>query len=139
VSVSAALDTLRRQAEDPRAVAAGKATAAWSDRLVREARLRYGEPPQYGSPAFLALDQDDPLRLAALVVAAEAWRREHTPEVFAQRLADELVARQQVDGAARDEIAHWVVGRVRSMGNPHSVWYPTQADLVRRRQEVVYR
>jgi hypothetical protein len=113
-------------------------TAAWADRTIRSIRLRYGKPPPYGCAAFHALPPGDPLRLASVLVAAEAWRREGTPESFAERLADELVARQQLDSAAREEIASWAVRRVHAMGNPQSVWYPSHAELVRRREEVVY-
>ncbi|MBY8879756.1 hypothetical protein K7862_19235 [Streptomyces sp. PLK6-54] len=48
--------------------------------------LDLGDLPRYGSRAWLQLTADDPKRAAAILVAAEQWRRHH----IEQRWLDEL-------------------------------------------------
>lgn len=54
--------------------------------------------PSYGTPEFLALPQDDPRRLPALVIAAECWWNQGRPEVMAEVLEDHLA---EMDAEAR--------------------------------------
>ncbi len=42
----------------------------WADSLIRKAGK---PPPSYGSPAWLALPEGSPAKVASVVVAAEAW------------------------------------------------------------------
>lgn len=71
------------------------------------------EVPAYGSPEFDALPETSPLRVAAAVAAAEAWRTYWSPEEHARRLELELAAGRAagVDGADRlaDAIG-WAAG-----------------------------
>lgn len=64
----------------------------WSARL-----LAAGGPdvPAYGTPAWEALP-DGPVKVAAVVAAAEAHRRETHPDVIADRLRLELAAARHV-------------------------------------------
>lgn len=63
------------------------ATAA--ARTIQLAR-RHGTIPRYGSLTWQALPAHDPLRYAAIVVAAECWRRDTTDQAIRHRLATEL-------------------------------------------------
>ncbi|WP_165984204.1 hypothetical protein [Streptomyces sp. YIM 98790] len=61
-------------------VTAGQAAEAWATARVTE--LLRGQPdgitvPDYGTAAWLRLGREDPRRAAAVITAAEAWRR-HT-------------------------------------------------------------
>jgi hypothetical protein len=48
------------------------ARRAWARVLIRRAP----DPPVYGSPEWLALDDTDPAKVAAVVAAAECWAQE---------------------------------------------------------------
>lgn len=80
----------------------GGPTPAWSSRLIAN-----GGPdvPEYGSPAWHELDDNDPRRVAATVAAAEAWRRANDPDVIADRLRLELAAARHVAEAEAAEAA----------------------------------
>lgn len=70
------------------------ALARWTRATVRAARSALppgAHIPPYGSPEWLALPFG-PVKLAALVIAAENWRRESDPAHIAARLRDELDA-----------------------------------------------
>lgn len=63
------------------------------ERTAEVARLlaeRNGAPPQYNSPEWRALPDDDPRKLRAVYVAAAAWDAYWQPDEVARRLADEL-------------------------------------------------
>ena len=87
-------------------------TAEFHHRLVDLGRRR-GPVPRYGSPEWEALPTGDPRVFAAVVAAAESWRRDGTDEAIAARLRQELdesdrllLARQF--GAASDVHAAWM-------------------------------
>jgi hypothetical protein len=73
-----------------------------------ETRLKLGrscgEIPVYGSDEWEALDAADPRRFAAVVVAAECWRREGEPDAIEARLRHEL--------AEADWLAAWRLRRM---------------------------
>lgn len=87
----------------------------WAARVQAQALAAAGtaEVPAYGSPEFDALPEASPLRVAAAVAAAEAWRTYWSPAEQARRLESELAAgrRAGVDGADRlaDAIG-WAAG-----------------------------
>lgn len=89
---------LFRRAADP--------VAEWARRVVVDARQR-GAVPRYGTPAWCGLAPTDPRRLAAVVVAAEAWRTSSPAHLWGRALLAEetavLVGAQAVadDAAAR--------------------------------------
>ncbi|MFJ9536632.1 hypothetical protein ACIRPX_05175 [Streptomyces sp. NPDC101225] len=65
---------------------AGDVTALWASAQVTA--LNVHDFPQYGSPAWLALKADDPARAAAIITAAEQWRRHNAREQWLDRLLD---------------------------------------------------
>ncbi|MFE2529467.1 hypothetical protein ACFXEL_35170 [Streptomyces sp. NPDC059382] len=69
--------------------------------------------PPYGSLAWSRLPPDDPRRFAAVVEAAERWRRQTAEEQRLDRLAEEDPAAwyAEVTAAANDE-ARRLVGRL---------------------------
>ena len=52
-------------------------TADFHRRLIELGR-RHGEIPRYGTPEWEALPSGDPRLFAAVVIAAECWRRDGT-------------------------------------------------------------
>lgn len=70
----------------------GPTADPWAVRVRAQAVAAAGgaEPPAYGSPEWTALPEDHPLRVAAAVQAAEAWRTWWTPTEHARRLAGEV-------------------------------------------------
>lgn len=63
------------------------ATAMWAEQQVTT--LGVNEYPVYGSPAWAALRAADPRRAAAIIEAAELWRRQQAREAWLDRLLDE--------------------------------------------------
>ncbi|MER6557239.1 DUF2742 domain-containing protein [Streptomyces sp. NPDC001027] len=49
--------------------------ALWASNAVTQLLDGQDEPPAYGSPAWRRLPGDDPRRAAAILTAAESWRR----------------------------------------------------------------
>ncbi|MFD8610531.1 hypothetical protein [Streptomyces sp. NPDC059631] len=47
------------------------------------------DAPEYGSPAWCALRATDPRRAAAIITAAEQWRRHASREAWLDRLLDD--------------------------------------------------
>lgn len=72
-----------------------KASHAWAHDVIAAGRAA-GVVPPYASADWLALDPDDPRRLAAIVIAAECWWYDGLPEVMAERLRDELLFLDQL-------------------------------------------
>lgn len=75
-------------------------------RILAIARRR-GDIPLYGSDTWEALDLDDPRRFAAVVAAAECWRRDGEPDAIAARIDQELAdidlyVRYRLSEASRD-------------------------------------
>lgn len=101
--------------------------------LWAEARTHYlaEDFPPYGSPAWLALHPDDPKRFAAVIAAAEKWRKYGDEEGLlrwfreATRVREPLASRRtrkELDAAARDArqraLAMWARERARITPNP---------------------
>lgn len=84
--------------------------------LARDVFRRVGDltaVPTYGSPAWDDLDDGDLRRVAAVLRAAEAWRRHCHPDTVAAELRDLLeaeneAARQRLSRAAADVRPWWV-------------------------------
>jgi hypothetical protein len=89
--------------------------------------------PSYGTEQWALLDTRDPRWWAALVVAAECWRKAGTEEELGRQFADEVVAAQQPENMARDAEFPAVAAFVRSL-----TYRSDHAELVRRRHERVY-
>ncbi|MFE3635811.1 DUF2742 domain-containing protein [Streptomyces sp. NPDC059168] len=51
--------------------------------------LDVADAPEYGSPAWCALRSTDPRRAAAIITAAEQWRRHASREAWLNHLLDE--------------------------------------------------
>ncbi|GAB3349973.1 hypothetical protein [Modestobacter lapidis] len=98
----------------------------WATALISAAD---GPIPDYGSPEWVALPDNDRRKVAATVLAAECWRAETDPEWRAWRLRTELEAGQGAD----DEPARWtpeIVAEVHRTANR-----PSYAELCDRRGE----
>ncbi|WP_182605523.1 hypothetical protein [Streptomyces alkaliphilus] len=69
----------------------GQVTALWASARTHDLLdgLDDDTVPAYGSAAWLELDATDPRRAAALLAAAEAWRRQEAQQDRLDRLADE--------------------------------------------------
>lgn len=61
----------------------------WAEALIDRAT---GTIPEYGSPEFEALPDNDPRKVASCVRAAEAWRTYFSPEEITRRLRAEFEA-----------------------------------------------
>lgn len=86
--------------------------------------------PRYGSPEWELLEETDPQRLAAVIVAAECWR----DHCSAERVAVELDRRRQEDEALYLETArrlandvHEAIPRI----EPDSPWWARVFDAER--------
>jgi hypothetical protein len=62
-------------------------TALWAEAQI--ATLGVEAFPEYGSPAWLTLRTADPRRAAAIIEAAELWRRQQAREAWLDRMLDE--------------------------------------------------
>lgn len=91
--------------------------------------------PRYASWTWRALPTEDPRWLAAVLVAAEAWRRHNTTEAVAQRLAAELAAENRRCLTRWEDAANDVRGLAR-MSNEPARTGPTHAEHVERRGRV---
>ncbi|WP_146776702.1 hypothetical protein [Parafrankia sp. Ea1.12] len=63
-----------------------------------------GRIPRYGSAEWLALAADDPRRMAAVLVAAEAWRLETSPEWIRARIGAEFAGERQAATAEFEDM-----------------------------------
>lgn len=84
----------------------------WAEHLIRRGSA-VGELPRYGSPAWSALPDLHPQKIAACVLAAECWH-DHVTRL-PERLHDEVMAAQQVQQAAEDASFAAMAGRVRRL------------------------
>ncbi|MQA96018.1 MAG: hypothetical protein GEV11_15690 [Streptosporangiales bacterium] len=103
----------------------------WTSATVRAARSALppgADIPAYGSPQWLALPFG-PVKLAALVIAAETWRRETDPVQIAARLRDELAATQWAQDQRDAEDWAAIQQSVRALRR-----LPTPAQVAERRQ-----
>lgn len=87
----------------------------WAARVQAQALAAADTPtvPEYGSPAFHALPDTSPLRVASAVAAAEAWRTYWSPAEHARRLETELAASRAAQVAGADRLADaigWAAG-----------------------------
>lgn len=69
----------------------------WAARILSAGHAA-GKVPPYRSPAWHRLADDDPCKLAAVVLYAECWHAERQPDVIADRL------RREVEVAAHVEL-----------------------------------
>lgn len=99
-------------------------TLPWARALIDGAT---GPVPDYGSPEWEAL-ADGPEKVAATVVAAEAWRTYWDPQEHARRLHAELDAARQYEEEAR-----WSRDIVEQVHR--TARQPSHAELCRRRGE----
>ncbi|GBQ01029.1 hypothetical protein SSP531S_24590 [Streptomyces spongiicola] len=67
-------------------VTSGDVTGLWASYQVTALNVR--DFPSYGSPAWLALRSNDPRRAAAIIAAAEQWRRHEERERWLDDLLD---------------------------------------------------
>ncbi|MEV5506282.1 DUF2742 domain-containing protein [Streptomyces orinoci] len=116
---------------DPSAgITAGDVTALWAEQQFTA--LEVTDPPEYGSPAWIRLRAEDPRRAAAIIEAAEHWRRHVQREHWLDKLLTDdperwfHVVTQDADGYART-IAASLARR------------PTNEELAGRRQPVPVR
>lgn len=87
--------------QDPPHIDPGEFVALWAE--ARSLYFTKGFPP-YASPAWLALDPDDPQRLAAALDAAEKWRKYGDEEALMQWFCDASRAFTS-EGRSRVELA----------------------------------
>jgi len=99
--------------------------ADWATVRIRAGRA-IGTLPPYGSPEWLRLDDRDPRKVAAVVVAAECWRWDG--KTLPERLAVELTAVREAAEAFDAEVWAVSAAAVRRMACT-----PTHAELERRR------
>lgn len=99
-----------------------RATVAWVRRRISPVLQRVDVPP-FGSSAWLALDDTDPRKSAAVLRAALCWWDESRPERIAERLHDEFAVREQLEARAFAEMA----AQVRAMADT-----PTWAEVQQR-------
>lgn len=83
----------------------------WAVAIIRQGRA-VGPLPRYGSQTWHMLAGDDPRRVAALVVAAEAWRDHCSADRIAEELIEEIVA-AEANLIGRFREASWDVSTAR--------------------------
>jgi hypothetical protein len=70
----------------------GEVTAVWAEARVTDLLATYAAdvtPPEYGSALWLRLKTGDPLKSAAVIVAAERWRRQEAEQARLEALYHE--------------------------------------------------
>lgn len=105
------------QTDTPQAVAC--LVGKWLGNLDPDRRA-----PKYGSADWLALPHTSRLRLAAILRAAESWRRHISPEQVASDLIEEMA---RVDDELRRRVreASWAISQAKDWGSLG----PTYAEL----------
>ncbi|MFI9236914.1 hypothetical protein [Streptomyces sp. NPDC053079] len=89
----------------PENATAGDITGLWAEQ--QHTALGVAEAPEYGSPAWVQLRAEDPRRAAAIIEAAELWRRRRAHELWLDRLLDEdpdrwySIVTEEANAAAR--------------------------------------
>lgn len=71
----------------PEDASAGDVTQIWAEQQF--ARLGVTETPEYGSPAWVKLRAEDPQKAAAVIEAAELWRRTQARERWLDQLVED--------------------------------------------------
>lgn len=92
----------------------------WAVHLIRRGRA-LGALPRYGSLAWCALPDNDPRKVAAVVVAAECWWVECDRDHIADRLRDQLAVERQIQAAREAQEFAAVAAEVRS-GADRPTW-----------------
>jgi hypothetical protein len=70
----------------------------WSAVRIERGRMAADGPlPAFGSTAWQQLGDTSPVKIAAVIVAAEAWRYESDPMVIADRLRYELAVTRDIE------------------------------------------
>jgi len=74
------------------------ARRSWSYRLISRCSV---PPPKFGTREWLSLAEGDHRKIAAVVIAAEAWARggDELPELLAQEVADARRAFKETEDA----------------------------------------
>jgi len=75
-------------------------TAEWASHRIRAGQA-VGQVPRYGSAAWLRLGDRDPRKVAAVVIAAEAWRWDslELPDRLAGELDEARRTTEELDAA----------------------------------------
>ena len=82
----------------------------WAEVLIDNGQA-VGEIPEYGSPDWAALDDDDRRKVAATVIAAEQWRtRHHGDESFPEPVDNRV---RRIRSARQPRPNDFAGGRVR--------------------------
>lgn len=97
---------------------------AWAAAYIQDARTR-GHAPRYGTTEWHNLTPTDPLRWAAVIIAAECWASDG--DNLSERLAIEITEARYVDQQEADWFAA-VAADVRRTAGQHS-----HAELLHRR------
>jgi hypothetical protein len=100
---------------------------AWSGSVI-EAGLRRGTVPRYGSPEWAELPTTDPRFVAAVAVAAEAWRDHCDAATIRRDLELELIGARQLENQQRSAAFANLARSVRELSK-----VPTQSELRERR------
>lgn len=110
----------------------GRMTAVerWAGDLIAAA-ADAGPLPRYGDIAWQCLPNEDPRYLAAVLVAAESWRRHCDPAQISRELEDELSAHRWVQAEADAVEFAQIARHVR-----HLAVAPDFATLRERRAEI---
>ncbi|TFV49529.1 hypothetical protein [Blastococcus sp. TF02A-35] len=104
----------------------------WEARLLA---LADGQPiPDYGSREWRALPEDSPIRVAACVQAAAAWRTYTDPTEIALRLRLELDEARERD-RQEQELDGWTPTLTRKQRASYARPGPSQLELAQRRGE----
>lgn len=90
--------------------------------LWAEARCRYlaEDFPEYGTPAWLALHPDDPRRFAAVIDAAEKWRKYGDEEALLQWFRE--ASKRHESLAVRRTIAELDAEAARARARAADMW-----------------
>ncbi len=99
---------------------------SWAAAIIARGHA-LGPIPRFGDDAWQRLEPSDPRAVAAVAVAAEAWRAECDPKRIAEQLRAELAAEREV---AEREAAAELARIVRNLAKR-----PTYAELADRRGE----
>ena len=100
---------------------------AWSTSVIA-AGVRRGRVPRYGSPEWAELPTTDPRFVAAVAVAAEAWRDRCDPATIRRDLELELIATRQLENQRQATAFARLARSVRELS-----MVPTQSELRERR------
>lgn len=70
-------------------MSADEITEVWAEEQVTALLPEPVDVPEYGSAAWLQLPAGDPRKAAAIITAAELWRRDRAREAWLDQLADD--------------------------------------------------